>query len=166
MTWVVDLVHPLLRIKTTQPVSSWAHNWEITRMHDILWHACHICNKLFRTAQLSSKNWALATCLQTLWRKHCLTSNTTNYRQLWFTIRRYYIQHSLRFTDRGSRPQNGSFGRTLGVCHLPGSVEENWAESISSRYRTAVHGTHSVISHLAISICGTVEHSRNSPGLL
>ena len=26
VTWVVDLVHPLLRIKTTQPVSSWAHN--------------------------------------------------------------------------------------------------------------------------------------------
>ena len=101
------------------------------------------------------QNVTLTTCLQTLWRKHCLTSNTTRCRQLWFTIRRYYIQHSLRFTDRGSRPQNGSFGRTLGAYHLPGSVEENWAESISSRYRTAVHGTHSVISHLAISICGT-----------
>ena len=51
------------------------------------------------------QNVTLTTCLQTLWRKHCLTSNTTNYRQLWFTIRRYYIQHSLRLTDRGSGPK-------------------------------------------------------------
>ena len=56
----------------------------------------------------------------------------------WPAIPQIIVSFGSRFDDtissivfallkRGSGPNIRSFGRTLGVCHLPCSVEENWA---------------------------------------